>query len=81
MKIRKYDLLRSDAGIVRVLEMQENCVLIIDYMKRTILIYQDIAALAPAKRGHGKAALIPKLPLGIKQILLYDAQTTSRLRL
>ena len=41
--MKKYDLLRSGDSIIRVLEIQDNRVLIIDCIKRTMPMWNDIS--------------------------------------
>ena len=41
--MKKYDLLRSGDSIIRVLEIQDNRVLIIDCIKRTMPVWNDIS--------------------------------------
>lgn len=43
--IRKYDLLRSGVGIVRVLDIQNDKVLIIDCIKRTMPVWVNLSTL------------------------------------
>ena len=44
--MKKYDLLRSGDEIIRVLEMQQNKVLVIDCIKRTMPVWVEMATLS-----------------------------------
>ena len=45
--MKKYDLLRNDGSIIRVLEIQRDRVLIIDCIKRTMPVWMELVALEP----------------------------------
>lgn len=43
--MKKYELLRSGESIVRVLEIRQNKVLVIDCIRRTMLVWVDVMVL------------------------------------